>query len=164
LRFCPTSSTGAQRNSPGRSLYPAGVPPNIRRFLPLILIAFVLVAVLPSLLKKKTNSGPNASTRATQTIDAINLIDKGEQAYRTAHGTYTSHLADLLPLNHRLAGDLVIGLVLQIDAGSNGQSFYARVESDVLSLVRARSGKKLIANSCLVLKSGSGVSCSTSAG
>jgi hypothetical protein len=51
------------------------------------------------------------------------------------------------------------GLAVQLDAGSDGQSFYARVASDVLSVVRARSGKSLIANSCLVLKSGSGVKC-----
>jgi hypothetical protein len=29
----------------------------------------------------------------------MNLIDKGEQGYKTAHGRFTQHLADLLPLN-----------------------------------------------------------------
>jgi hypothetical protein len=32
------------------------VPPNFRRFLPLILVGFVLIIILPSLLKKKTAS------------------------------------------------------------------------------------------------------------
>jgi hypothetical protein len=140
------------------------VPPNLRRFLPYLLIAAVLLFVLPTLLQKKsTTSGPNAATRAAQTINAMNLIDKGEQSYKAAHATYTPHLADLLPISHKLASDLVIGLAVQLDAGSNGQSFFAQVESDVLSLVRARSGKKLIANSCLILKSGSGVACPTGA-
>lgn len=134
------------------------MPPNFRRFLPLILVAVFLLVLLPNLLKK-TSSGPNASTRATETINAMNLIDKSEQTYKMAHGTYTSHLADLLAASHGLASDLVIGLAVQLDAGTDGQSFYARVASDVLSLVRARSGTKLIANSCLVLKSGSGVKC-----
>jgi hypothetical protein len=134
------------------------VPPNFRRFLPLILAAVFLLVLLPNLLKK-TSSGPSASTRATQTINAMNLIDKSEQTYKKAHGTYTSHLADLLAVRHGLASDLVIGLAVQLDAGSDSQSFYARVASDVLSLVRARSGTQLIANSCLVLKSGSGVKC-----
>jgi len=140
------------------------MPPNVRRFLPLILIAFVLLIILPSLLKKSSNSGTTASTTATDTTDAMKLIDKGELAYKSAHGAYTSHIADLLAVSPHLAGDLVIGLAVQLDAGSNGQSFYAQVESSVLSLVRARNGKKLIANTCLVLKSGSGVSCPAAAG
>jgi hypothetical protein len=147
-----------RRLLPRRTIVSA-VPPNFRRFLPLVLIAVFLLFLLPTLLRKKTTSGPNVSTRATQTISAMNLIDRGEQSYKTAHGAYTSHLADLLAISHGLANDLVIGLGVQLDAGSNGQSFYAQVESDVLSLVRARNGKKLIANSCLILKRGSGVSC-----
>ncbi len=135
------------------------MPPNIRRFLPIILIAFFLLFLLPTLLKKKSTSGPSASARATQTINAMNLIDKGEQAYKTAHGSYTAHLADLVATSHGLARDLVIGLAVQLDAGSGGQSFVAQVESNVLSLVRARSGKQLIADSCLIVKSGSGVNC-----
>ena len=140
------------------------MPPNLRRFLPMILIIFVLLIILPSLLKKKSSSSTTASTTAAQTIDAMKLIDKGEQAYKSAHGVYTSHIADLLTLSPHLAGDLLNGIVVQLDAGSTGQSFYAQVESSVLGLVRARNGKKLIANSCLVLKSGSGVSCPATAG
>jgi hypothetical protein len=89
----------------------------------------------------------------------MNLIDKAEQGYKAAHRAYTSHLADLITVSRRLADDLVVGLSVQLDAGSNGQSFYAQVASDNLSLVRARDGKKLIANSCLILKSASGVTC-----
>jgi len=135
------------------------MPPNLRRYLPLVLIAFFLLFLLPTLLRKKSTSGPSTSVRATQTIDAMNLIDKGEQAFKAAHGTYTAHLADLVATSHGLANDLVIGLAVQLDAGSNGQTFVAQVESDVLSLVRARNGKKLIANSCLIVKSSSGVKC-----
>jgi hypothetical protein len=135
------------------------MPPNIRRFLPLILVAFFLLFLLPTLLKKKSTSGLSAAARATQTISAMNLIDKGEQAYKAAHGGYTAHLADLVATSHGLARDLVVGLAVQLDAGSDRQSFVAQVESDVLSLVRARDGKKLIADSCLIVKSGSGVNC-----
>jgi hypothetical protein len=136
-----------------------GVPANFQRYLPLLLVGFLLVFLVPALLKKKSSSGSSASTRATQTINAMNLIDKGEQSYEAVHGGYTSHLADLITLNPGLARDLAVGLAVRLDAGSSGKSFYAQVESDVLSLVRARSGKKLVANSCLVLKSGSGVNC-----
>ena len=134
------------------------MPPNFRRFLPFMLIAVVFLFVVPTLFKKHT-SGPSTSTRATQTIAAMNLIDKGEQSYRAAHGRFTSHLADLLPLRKQLAGDLAIGLSVQLDASTDGQSFLAQVASDVLSLVRARDGDKVTAQSCLILKSGSGVTC-----
>jgi hypothetical protein len=133
--------------------------PNLRRFLPLILVAFFLLFLLPTLLKKKSTPGLSSGARATQTISAMNLIDKSEQAYKAAHGTYTAHLADLVAASPVLAHDLVIGLAVQLDAGSDGKSFVAQVESSVLSLVRARSGKKLIAHSCLIVKSGSGVNC-----
>ena len=135
------------------------MPPNFQRFLPLALVAVVVLFIVPSLLKKKSSSGANASTRATQTIDAMNLIDKGERIYRTGHGAYTPHLADLLAVSKGLASDLVIGLTVRLDAGSSGQNFYAQVESDNLSIVRARSGAKLIASRCLVLKHASGVNC-----
>jgi hypothetical protein len=134
------------------------MPPNFQRFLPFILIAAVVLFIVPQLLKKRT-SGPSASTRAAQTIDAMNLIDKGEQSYKTAHGRFTVHLADLLPLNNRLASDLAIRLGVQLDVSTNGQRFLAQVASDVLSLVRARTDNKVTAQSCLILKSGSGVKC-----
>lgn len=132
------------------------VPPNFRRYMPFLLIAVLLVFLLPNLLRKKT-TGPSPSTRAGQTIEAMNLIDKGEQAYKTAHGHFTPHLADLLTT--RLANDLAIGLAAQLDVGTDGQRYLAQVESDLLSLVRGRNGAMLTAQSCLVLKSGSGVSC-----
>jgi hypothetical protein len=135
------------------------VPANFQRFLPIILIALVVFIVVPSLLKKHTSSGLSAGTRATQTIEAMNLIDKGEQGYKTAHGRFTAHLADLLPLNTRLASDLAIGLGVQLDVSTNGESFLAQVASSVLSLVRARNAGKVTAQSCLILKSGSGVNC-----
>jgi len=133
------------------------MPPNFRRVLPLVAIAVLALIVLPQVFKK--HSGPSSSTRAAQTIDAINLIDKGEQSYRAAHGRFTPHLADLLPINTRLASDLAIGLSVQLDVSTNGQSFLAEVASNVLSLVRGRSGGKISAQSCLILKSGSGVKC-----
>ena len=68
-------------------------------------------------------------------------------------------LADLVPQHNRLADDLATGLSVQLDASTDGQSYLAEVSRDLLSTVRARSGTKLTAHSCLVLKSGSGVNC-----
>jgi hypothetical protein len=135
------------------------VPSNFQRFLPLLVIFAVLVFVVPALLRKHRSSGPSASTRASLTIDAMHQIDQAEQNYKLAHQRFTSHLADLVPEHKRLADDLANGLSVQLDASTDGQSYLAEVSSDVLSLVRARSNTKLTANSCLVLKSGSGVNC-----
>jgi hypothetical protein len=132
------------------------VSPDIRRFLPLILIAMFAILVLPSLLKghKSTTS---ASSRATDTIGALNLVDKGEQAYMAAHSRYTDHVADLL--TPKLADDLARGLAIELGTSTDGQTYYARVASDVLSLLRSRAGAKKTADSCVVLKSGNGVKC-----
>ena len=134
------------------------MPPNFQRFLPLILIAALAIFVLPTVLKKH-KSGPTASTKATQAIDAMNLIDKGEQSYKAAHSRFTPHLTDLLTTSAGLASDLAIGLSVQLDVSTDGQTFLARVSSDNLSLVRARSGSKVTVQSCRILKSGSGVKC-----
>jgi hypothetical protein len=89
----------------------------------------------------------------------MRLIGPGEQSYRTAHGRYTQHLADLLSANGKLTGDLAVRLDVRLDASTNGDGYVVQVTSDVLSLVRARTGKTLTAQQCVVLKSGSGVDC-----
>lgn len=137
------------------------MPPNFRRYLPFVLIALFALFLLPNLLRKKTTTGPSPSTRASETIEAMSLIDKGERGYETTHGHFTPHLADLLTTP--LANDLAIGLTVQLDVGTDGQQYLAQVASDVLSLVRGRTDAKLTAQSCLVLKSGSGVACPTPA-
>ena len=48
---------------------------------------------------------------------------------------------------------------MQIDASSDGKTYLAQVAGNVLSPVRARTGEKITAQSCSVLKSGSGIKC-----
>jgi len=136
------------------------VPPQFRRYLPLVLIAFLALTVLPRLIHRHT-SGLSNSEKATRTTDAMNLIDAGEASFRAAHGRFTGHLADLFSAKGKLADDLAIGLGVQLDVSTDGQTFYAQVAGDVLSLVRARTGRRLKAESCVILKSGSGVQCPT---
>jgi len=140
-------------------IYGRRVPPQFRRFLPLILIAFFAFLLVPNLLHRSHKSGLSDSERATRTIEAMKLIEAGEQSYKAVHGRFTQHLADLLPANSKLAGDLAVGLDVRLDVSTNGQSFLAQVASTVLSLVRAHSGATLSAQSCVVLKSSSGVNC-----
>ena len=134
------------------------MPPNFQRFLPIVLIGALAIFVLPAVLKKHP-SGLSASTKATTTLDAMNLIDKAEQRYSAAHSSFTPHLADLVGTSSRLRNDLAIGLTVQLDVSTDGKSFVARVVSDNLSLLRIRTGDKLTAQNCLVLKKGKGVKC-----
>jgi len=135
------------------------VPPQYRRFLPLILIAAFAFILIPALSHRSHKPGLSAREKATRTIDAMKLIDTGEQSYRTVHGRFTQQLADLLPANPKLAGDLAAGVDVRLDVSTNGQSFLAQVASDVLSLVRARRGTTLTSQNCVVLKNSSGVNC-----
>ena len=133
------------------------VPPEIRRFLPLIALALFAVLILPSILHGKKSGTTSASTRATGTTAALNLIDTGEQAYKSEHGRYTEHVADVI--TPKLADDLALGIAADLNVSTDGQTYYARVVSDVLSLLRARQGDKQIADSCVVIKSSKGVKC-----
>lgn len=135
------------------------MPANMKRMLPILLVMIVVLFIVPQLTKKKKTGGPNADARATQTIDAMNLVEQGQLAFMTANGTFTTHLADLIKPGTKLAEYLATGVTVSIDAGTGGKQYVATVESDVLRLVRARGNGKLIAQSCLVLKSSKGVAC-----
>jgi len=137
--------------------------PNVRRFLPIILIAFFLLVLLPALFRKSSTTGPTAKTLSQETISAMGLIDKSEIAFKAAHGHYSSHLADLLGLDHKLGPDLVDGIAVQLDVSSDGQVYYGEVGSSVIDLVRARQGAAVITHGCTVVKSGSGVACPVTA-
>ena len=129
------------------------MPPNLQRFLPLLLIGAVLVFILPSLTKKRA-TGPNTKTKVANTRQAMDLVDKTEQQYLTAHSRYSSHVADLVALAPALAGDIGSGVVVMLDVGSDGATYFAQVASDSLSLTRARDKTKVLAKNCLALKSG----------
>ena len=133
---------------------------QMRRFLPLMLIGLLVVVLLPQLLRGgKSSKTLPVKDRATLTREAVNRIDRGETRYRAAHGSYTSHLSDLVSGDQQLAADLTIPLTVEIDVGTDGTSYLVRVSSDVLSFARSRADGKVTAASCRVLKSSSDVKC-----
>jgi hypothetical protein len=135
------------------------VPPNIQRFLPLIVVAFLVIFVLPSILHKSSSKGPTAKTLSAETIGALGLVDKAEVAFKARHAGYTSHVADLLATAPALGADLADGIAVDLDVSTDAKTYYAQVTSTALSMVRSRTGVKQIANGCVVVKSGSGVAC-----
>ena len=59
----------------------------------------------------------------------------------------------------KLAADLALGLLVELDVGSNGNNYLVQVQSSVLNLVRARTGSRITADRCQIVKKGSGVDC-----
>jgi hypothetical protein len=134
------------------------VPPQYRRFAPLLLVGVLFLFIVP-LLRHSHTSGLTDRDRATATKAALGAIDRGEMGYRAAHGRFTNHLADLVAADKKLARDLAVGLTVALDVGSNPNSYLVQVESSVLGLVRARTGSRITADSCQVVKKASGVDC-----
>jgi len=135
------------------------MPPELRRILPLMLVVIFAFFLLPNLLHRSHKSGLSDKQKAANTKEAVKLIDRGEQGYNAAHGRFTSHLADLLAANPKIANDLVGGMDVQLDVSTKGQTYLEVVTSDVMRIVRVHNGATIAAQSCLVLKSSSGVHC-----
>ena len=127
--------------------------PNIRRFLPMLVIFAAILFIIPALTKKHSSSASSKSTAAA-TTEAMGLVGAAEKRYLAAHGQYSSHLADLVASSPRLAADLAAGVTVGLDVASNGKTFLAQVSSNQLSLVRSRNATKVLAESCKALASG----------
>ena len=132
----------------------------MRRFLPLAALALILIFVLPQLLGGKSKSKTlSAKNRGILTIDAVERVDAAQVKYRTAHaGSFTDHVAELVAVDPRLAEDLTIGLVLDLDVGDGGKSYFVTATSDVLAYARSRVGDTTT-DTCRVLSSRSGAKC-----
>ena len=131
------------------------MPANLRRYLPFILIGVLVITVVPSLFRKHSGS---TNTHVTQTLGALRVVDRAQQKRFAAGDGYTGHLADLVVKGNGLALDLALPVVVQLDTAADGKSYVVQVESDVLSLVRARRDGMLVADTCTV-RGGRGVKC-----
>jgi hypothetical protein len=127
--------------------------PNIRRFLPMLVIFAALLFIVPALTKKHGSSASSKSTAAA-TNEALGLVGAAEKKYLAAHGRYSPHLADLVASSPGLAADLATGVTVTLDVASDGKTFLAQVSSDQLSLVRSRNADKILAESCKARASG----------
>lgn len=126
---------------------------DLRKYLPLLIIAFVALFILPQLLSRGGSSKTLSSDeRAALTLDAINRIDRAEKKQLATNGSYTGNLSDLVQADKQLAIDLTVPLTVDLDVGSDGKSYLVRVSSDVISFARARANGKLTAANCRELK------------
>jgi hypothetical protein len=130
----------------------------MRRFLPILLIAFAALFILPQLFKGGGSKTLSSKDRGRLTLDAIERIDRAEQQALTSTGRYTADLAKLAALDRVLASELTIPLTVDLDVGGNGKSYLARVSSDIVSAAWSRTGSTVV-RSCRVLRSRTGVDC-----
>jgi hypothetical protein len=125
----------------------------MRRFLPILLIAFAALFILPQLFKGSGSSTLSSNERGFMTRDAIERIDRGERKIFAASGKYTAHLADLVAADKILAAEMTVPLTVDLDVSADGKTYLARVSSDVISVERARVGDKIASRTCRELKS-----------
>jgi hypothetical protein len=130
----------------------------MRRFLPILLIAFAALFILPQLFKGSGSKSVSTKDRGRLTLDAIDRIDRGEQRQLASTGKYTADLATLVAADKVLASQLTIPLTVDLDVGSNGKTYLARVSSDIVSAAVSRRGAQVV-RSCRILRSRTGVNC-----
>jgi hypothetical protein len=127
---------------------------DMRRLLPILLIAFAALFILPQLFRGGGgNDTLSQDERGAMTRDALERIDRAQRKIFAASGRYTENLVDLVTRDKVLASELTVPLTVDLDVAENGKGYLARVSSDVISVVRARSGQKVVARSCRELKS-----------
>ena len=118
---------------------------------------FILVT---SVLNKRSSSSLNDKDRALRTQQTLTRVMNAEAAYLKQNGKYAGHVADLVPLAPKLQIDLTDGLAnIQVDS-SGDKTYYVQVTSTVLTFSRTVVDGKVVAKSCLQLKSAGADYCS----
>jgi hypothetical protein len=120
----------------------------------LIIVAlFLLLFILLPLLSKKSSTSLTDKDRALRADQALTRVMNAEAAYLKKYGKYAGHVSDLVPLAPRLAVDLTDGVVtIQIDS-SGDKAYLTQITSSVVAFSRAVVDGKVVAKSCLQLKS-----------
>jgi hypothetical protein len=134
--------------------------PQLRRFLPMILLVVLAFAVLPQILGGgKGTKTLSEQDRGTLTRDALRRIDKVQVQRLAQTGRFTESLADLVAADRVLAQQLTVPLRVDLDVTPGGKTYFVQVTSDVIAVTRLRTGDKVRAGVCRVVKSRSKAKC-----
>ena len=118
------------------------MPANFQKFLPLLLIVFLLLFVLPTIFKHHSSKGLSSKELSQETIATTTKVDALQREFRTAHKGYTGSVADLLALDHSLGKVLGDGVVIALDVSTDKQTYYAQVASSVIQLDARPGGRQ----------------------
>ncbi len=127
--------------------------PNLGRSpLLIILVLFLFLFILLPLLNRKSSSSLTDKDRALRTQQALTRAMDAEQAYFAQHKHYTDHVSDLIAISPKIQTDLIDGFSVQVDS-SGGPSYFVQVSSTVVAFSRVVRDGKVVAHTCLQLKS-----------
>jgi hypothetical protein len=119
----------------------------------LIVALFFLLFIVLSIINRKSSTSLNDNDRALRTNQALNRIMDAEATFLKQHGSYTGHVADLIPLQPKIATDLTDSVVsIQVDSNNN-KTYFTQVGSTVLLFNRTVRNGKVVVKSCLQIKS-----------
>jgi hypothetical protein len=119
----------------------------------LIVALFFLLFIVLSIINRKSSTSLNDSDRALRTTQALNRIMDAEATFLKQHGSYTGHIADLIPIQKQIGTDLTDSIVnIQVDSNNN-KTYFTQVGSTVLLLNRTFTNGKVVQHSCLQIKS-----------
>ena len=119
----------------------------------LIVALFFLLFIVLSIINRKSSTSLNDSDRALRTSQALNRVMDAEATFLKQHGSYTGHIADLIPIQKQIGTDLTDSVVtIQVDS-SGDKNYFVQVGSTVLLLNRTLTSGKVVQHSCLQIKS-----------
>jgi hypothetical protein len=119
----------------------------------LIVALFFLLFIVLNLITRKSSNSLSDSDRAVRTNQSLMRVMDAEATYLKQHGRYSGHVADLVPIQPTLATDLADGVTtIQVDSSGN-KTYLVQVASSVLLFNRTVVNGKIVARSCLQLKS-----------
>lgn len=125
----------------------------------IIVALFLLLFIVVPFITRKSSTSVNDADRVVRTQQALTRVMNAETAYLAQNGKYAGHVADLIPLAPKIAVDLTDGIVsIQVDS-SGDKTYLVQVASSVVTFNRTVVDGKIVAKSCLQLKSAASKVC-----
>src|SRR5262249_57397747 len=113
---------------------------------PILLLVFLLLFVLPAILHHKKSSGLSSKELSQETIASMNIVIAGQKSFAAENGgRYTGHVADLIQGSQKLAKYIADGVLVTVDASTNGKTYSTQVASGVIVLHRSQTGHRVLA-------------------
>lgn len=119
----------------------------------LIVALFFLLFIVLSIINRKSSTSLNDTDRAVRTNQALTRVMNAEAKFFKQNGKYTGHISDLVPLAPNIATDLTDGVVSMSVDSNNDNAYLVQVASTVVAFSRSVKSGKVVAHSCLQLKS-----------
>ena len=95
---------------------------DMRRMLPILLLVFVALFILPQLFKGGGSKGVSTKERGQLTLDAIARIDRAQQKAMSSGGKYSADLAQLVAGDKILAYELTLPLTVDLNVSDDGMA------------------------------------------